>query len=272
MKQPAQPFEKKVQRGNKVYRFNFVRIAATALLLVGLIVLGICMTVEKLSDHKQAAVLQQQYAPLCVTSVPDAGEQSQRRCIVLDPGHGGSDSGAAVDDVQEKQINLQICLEAESRLRALGYTVLLTRCDDADVDTQACVDKANALGADVYVAVHQNAMENDTTTHGVETWYETGNDLNTLLAQCLQDAVTAATDAESLGIKDADDYDTGFMVTGGTQMPSALIETGFLTNAQECELLQSRAYQKKIAQGIVDALEDFFEQADLADSAFSFES
>ena len=87
-----------------------------------------------------------------------------------------------------------------------------------------------------------------------------------MLAQCLQTAAVEATGAQDLGIKDSQ----SFMVTREATMPSALIETGFLTEPSEREKLNSCFYQQTIAQAIADGINDFFSQVQMEASQFDF--
>ena len=243
-------FVKTVHKGNKIYHINYGRIVMSVVLLLAVIVFGVCMLISGVRKNKANEQLASRFTLLSMSSVPKASEQTKQRCVVLD----------------EKDINLSICLETEKILRAYGYTVLMTRRDDSDVDTMAVLNEAGEVHADLFVAVHQNAMENDTTTNGIETWYENKDDYSEMLAQCLQTASVEATGAQDLGIKDSQ----SFMVTREATMPSALIETGFLTEAAEREKLNSRFYQQTIAQAIADGINDFFSQAQMEASQFDF--
>ena len=259
-------FVKTVHKGNKIYHINYGRIVMSVVLLLAVIVFGVCLLISGIRKNKANEQLASRFTLLSMSSVPKASEQTKQRCVVLDPGHGGTDPGTSAEGIDEKDINLSICLETEKILRAYGYTVLMTRRDDSDVDTMAVLNEAGEVHADLFVAVHQNAMENDTTTNGIETWYENKDDYSKMLAQCLQTAAVEATGAQDLGIKDSQ----SFMVTREATMPSALIETGFLTEPSEREKLNSRFYQQTIAQAIADGINDFFSQAQMEASQFDF--
>ncbi len=183
--------------------------------------------------------------------------------IVLDPGHGGNDAGAlsASEDVMEKDINLAVALYAQQLLEscslkefALGAdweegAVVMTREDDSYVSLAERVEIAEEAGAELFVSIHANALENSTTWTGIYTYYHPDKPEDAALAQTVQQAVIAATGAVDQGADGGDYY-----VIRETSMPAILIETGFLSSPSELALLVDSEYQQKIAQGIVDGI------------------
>lgn len=175
--------------------------------------------------------------------------------IVLDPGHGGEDEGCASEGVWEKDVNLAIAKLVQGKLLALGYQVIMTREDDTYIAKEDRVKFANENQADIYVSIHQNSSE-DAGVSGMEVWFE-GDDAqrdNRRLAQLIHKETiqsTGAVERELCGNAD-------FHVTGKTDMPACLIETGFLTNAAERERLVSEEYQEKLAEGIAQGVELYF--------------
>lgn len=175
--------------------------------------------------------------------------------IVLDPGHGGEDEGCASEGVWEKDVNLAISKLVQGKLLALGYQVIMTREDDTYIAIEDRVKFANENQADIYVSIHQNSSE-DAGVGGLEVWFE-GDDAqrdNKRLAQLIHKETiqsTGAVERELCG-------DADFHVTGKTDMPACLIETGFLTNAAEREKLVSEEYQEKLAEGIAQGVELYF--------------
>lgn len=111
--------------------------------------------------------------------------QRVRKLVVLDPGHGGDEIGAASNGVMEKATNLDFALRVEQLLLAKGVDVYLTRRADARAseivpgftatrsDLQARLDGANAAQGDVFVSIHSNGSV-DTGQNGVEAWYNSG--------------------------------------------------------------------------------------------------
>ena len=175
--------------------------------------------------------------------------------VVIDPGHGGEDTGCVRESIEEKDINLTISLEVEKRLKELGYYVILTRRKDEEVSLEERVSLANENQADLYISIHQNAFE-DEEIYGIETWYqkEKGEE-NRRLAKLLQQQIGKATGAKERFVSEESDmYGVVY-----TSMPACIIETGYLSNPEERSKLITTEYQHYIAEGIVCAIKYYFE-------------
>ena len=259
-------YSRGIRRGRKVYYINYPRLIISLLLITALFV-GIGMlAVRGVRALSREAAFRRKFSSLYIEEIPKEEVQISR-CIVISAGHGGSDPGACVGDVLEKDINLSIAWLVHDLLREKGYTVLMTRMGDTDVDDTPTIAEANENGIDLYVAIHQNVVEDDSSVQGIETWYEEGRTESQTLAQMMQDAVIASTGAEDRGIKS----NQSFEVTRESSMPSVLIETGFLSNDAERANLLDKNYQMRVAQGIVDGIDAYFAQDGLPASAFTFE-
>lgn len=176
--------------------------------------------------------------------------------VMIDPGHGGdSNPGCVYGDVLERDINLAISLKLRDILKTRGYTVDMTREDNTEISLGDRPALANERSCDVFVSVHQNAVENNDTTSGIETWYnEETNPYSKRLAQNIQDALIDATDANDRGICP----DTTLAVTRLSLMASCLVETGFLSSTEERALLSDGAHQQKLAEAIADGIDAYF--------------
>jgi len=259
-------YSRRFRRGKKIYTIHIPRLIFSLLLMLSLITGGICVAVRVVKKHARQAAFEENFSALYISQLPDE-DVKITRCIVISAGHGGEDPGACAGDVTEKELNLSIAKIVQQMLEEKGYTVLMTRVDDTDLDDTDGILEANASGVDMFVAIHQNVIENDPSVQGVETWYEQGRQDSEYLAQVMQDAVITATGAEDRGIK----CNQSFEVTRESAMPSVLIETGFMSNQTELANLQDEAYQQKIAQGIVEGIETYFAQEGLPESTFSFD-
>lgn len=177
--------------------------------------------------------------------------------IVIDAGHGGEDSGCVEGGIYEKDINLQIALLTKSKLEEKGFQVMMVRSTDEYLEKEERVELANSCQADAYISIHQNTYEgSDKSVCGIETWYDgtdSARDSGRLALLVHQETIksTGATERELLECAD-------FCVTGKTLMPSCLIETGFLSNPQECSLLSTAEYQEKVAEGIAEGVDLYF--------------
>ncbi len=176
--------------------------------------------------------------------------------VVLDPGHGGSAPGAVYEGVMEKDLNLAVALKAKTLLEAQpDMEVLMTREEDKDVALEARPMLSNEKGADLFVSIHANALEEDASFRGVLTFYHQDNQGGNRLASAIQRGVVAQTEGNDLGIREED-----FAVTRLSEAPACLLEMGFMTNAEELSNLGDEAYQEKIAQGICDGILDYLER------------
>ena len=185
----------------------------------------------------------------------DTLRQPQNITIILDPGHGGEDEGCSRAGVLEKDVNLEIAKAAGAKLSELGYRVVYTREGDEGGTTEERVEKANALKGDLYVSIHQNACET-TEPCGMEVWYcdDRYGEESERLARLFQKYIVQATDVKE---RELSETDTLYVIRE-SDMPSCLIETGFLSNAAERRKLTNPAYQVLIAEGIANGIDLYF--------------
>lgn len=175
--------------------------------------------------------------------------------VYIDAGHGGNDGGCFEGKIIEKNINLSIAVLVQDKLQELGYTVVMSRSTDTYVAKEDRVKIANNISADIYISIHQN-FSDVKSVNGMEVWYD-GTDTqrdSKRLALLVSQQVARSTGAVEREVRG----DADFHVTGRTQMPSCLIETGFLSNKEERAKLTSQEYQEKIASGIVQGIEYYF--------------
>lgn len=256
---------KRLRRGRKVYYINLPRLILSCTLILAVLVSGGIFAAKGIRTIAREAAFRQRFSALYMEQLPDRGAPITR-CIVISPGHGGDDPGACAADVEEKDVNLAIALLLRDILQEKGYTVLMTRTRDMEADNTTAIAEANESGVDMLVAIHQNAAD-DPTACGIETWFEQGHIESGILAEMMQSHVVSNTGGADRGVKS----DQSFELTRETQMPSVLIETGFLTNEAERGNLTDENYQMRIAQGIADGIDAYFAQDGLADSTFTLE-
>ena len=180
--------------------------------------------------------------------------EKEQYLIVLDPGHGGEDEGCSFDAVEEKTINLQLALVLKEKLEAMNFQVYLTRDEDWKLGLEERVRLANELHADAFISIHQNSCE-DEGASGIETYYYgMAEGRSARLAKLVEQYAVLYTKARDRGAKAVDNL----YVIRESNMPSCLVETGFLSNKQERELLQQEAYLEKLTQGLADAVQLYF--------------
>lgn len=189
------------------------------------------------------------------------------KCIVIDAGHGGEEEpGCIFGNVYEKNICLQIAKKLQSDLSNIYTKVIMTRTEDVNVYLNERARIANRANADIFISIHQNALDNDTVTSGIETWYNPQKDtVSKILAQNIQDNLIKETNAENLGIKES----TGLIVTKNTEMASCLVETGFLSNPNERQKLVTNLYQDKIVDGITNGIKSYFNEIETINNDYN---
>lgn len=185
--------------------------------------------------------------------------------IALDPGHGGSDTGAiGPTGVTEKSIALRIAKRLEELLREGGATVYMTRTKDTEVasdgaeasdidELQARVDVANDNAADIFLSIHLDAFTNPEVSGTTGYYYEKGSLDSRELATAIKDRLVAALDTVDRGSKGSN-----FYVCRKTDMPAALIEVAFVSNPDEEKMMSSDAGVEKAAKAIFAGIKDYF--------------
>ena len=168
--------------------------------------------------------------------------------IILDAGHGGYDHGAIVEDVHEKDINLQVTYTLKALLEARGAAVVLTREEDSYLALSERTDFANQVDADLFVSIHCNYFEESKAITGFEAYYYQNSKAEFVANRILRELKNAGS-FPVRNVKSGELY-----VLMNTRMPAILLELGFLTNEQECKNLCDKAYQTALAEIIADSI------------------
>lgn len=175
--------------------------------------------------------------------------------VCLDCGHGGSDPGAVNGARTEKADVLRVGLKVRDLLTAQGINVVLTRTADKDVSINERCKIANGAKCDYFLSIHRNAASPDAV--GNEIWVHSQAVAHVVdKAQKILTAVCAVA-GKNRGVKKgaAGNY-TDYGVNRDTDMPSALLELGFITSAADNKTFDANfdAYAKAVAKGICAAL------------------
>lgn len=219
-----------------------------------------------------------------------------REVIVLDPGHGGSDTGAVGPaGTQEKEVTLRLArLLAEGLRRRLPVRVELTRDEDAELPLATRSALANQAKADLFLSIHLNSAHG-ASAHGTETYFLSLEASDERAAQAAEDANRAAggqadplTDLQlilwdmaqsrhlsasqylanliqeelnqALDLRDRGVKQAPFSVLMGAGMPAVLVELGFLSNPEEEQRLLDPGYQGQLTDALVRAVTRFRSQ------------
>ena len=177
--------------------------------------------------------------------------------IVIDVGHGGSDPGkVGIQGIKEKDVNLAIARYLKDYLIAEDYTVYMTRETDQGLYDESVSNKKKShlsnriqflqkKNASCMISIHQNSYP-DTIQHGAQTFYYEGREEDKNFAQYVQDSLLAFDPSNTRQIKS----NTSYYILKNAQVPSILIECGFLSNPEETANLTDPNYQKQIAYAI----------------------
>lgn len=186
----------------------------------------------------------------------------KNKIITIDPGHGGSDSGAVgPNGYTEKEGAFAISQKVASILNQSGAKVVMTRDSDVDVygpnasarnELQARVDVGNNANSDIFVSIHCNAFVNS-AANGTQTFYYGSSYQGQRLAQSIQEKMI-----EANGLRDRGISTCNFYVVKHSYMPAVLIETAFITNYDEEALLSDDEWQTTMAKAIAEGINEYF--------------
>lgn len=185
------------------------------------------------------------------------------KIIVVDPGHGGRDSGASAElhpfDVYEKDITLAIGRRVQSLLMQNGATVIMTRSDDSFPALESRPALANSRHADYFISIHaDSSVLGRNTLAGTTVYFHAQNSLCRLMAADIGRRVSETSGISYNGVKsDTIRFRTGFAVLRESEMPAVLVETGYMNNDRDLAKLRDDGAQQRIAAGITAGLRDF---------------
>ena len=174
--------------------------------------------------------------------------------IFINPGHGGIDSGACGFGLMERDVAWNIGSLVEKYLNAAGYDTMLFQFDGL----QEICDAANNYGADLFVSIHCNAANG--YAQGTVTFYFEGSTQGQRLAQCIQNQIVQSLPVVDIGLRTKLDGRYGGQfdpyVVKHTHMPAVLVETAFIDNYDDAQLLRDR--QDDFARAIARGVSDFY--------------
>jgi N-acetylmuramoyl-L-alanine amidase len=179
---------------------------------------------------------------------------SGRVVVMIDPGHGGKDSGAVgIGGLQEKNIILPISQKLGRILQQNGVQVILTRNSDYFVSLQGRIDLAERANADVFVSIHTNSAGlQRPDVSGLETYYY---DSGLSLARIVHSNILRSVNVRDRGVRRA-----RFYVLRKSSMPSILIEAGYMTGREDIAKLRNPQYQDQMAEAIARGVLQYLKQ------------
>ena len=203
---------------------------------------------------------------ISTVSLPASG-----KTIVIDAGHGVPDEGAqSSNGTTEAETNLKIALKLQNLLEQSGCTVILTRSDENaiyDIDSKTLKQKkisdiknrvkiGNESSADIFISIHLNKIP-QSQYDGWQTFYKEGSEDGARLAKTIQENLNKTIQKENNRI--AKTIDKVYIIKY-VEIPTTIVECGFLSNPDEEKLLLEDEYQNKLAWGIYNGIIDYFYQ------------
>lgn len=178
--------------------------------------------------------------------------------VVLDPVGGGRDRGVTSLGCQEKEIALAVARQTAQLLEEQKVKIYLTRSDDAEVTTEARQNLAKWVDADLYLEIGLAADNDSGETYGIRGEYNDEYYIpdfgNVQWADSVTRQVTMASSNRAVGLFPASEDDILWNLT----IPAARISLGYVTNDSERQLLEQDSYQKKLAEGIAEAITEVY--------------
>ncbi len=210
--------------------------------------------------------------------VPEAPRETTRRVgltfptVVLDPGHGGQDSGAMCGTMLEKDLTFDVARRLDRQLQAKGLNTVMTRIGDSYVSLAERAALTNRVQDCIFVSIHFNEGNKEGTSTGIETYYadhqvtpgapvipwlpfleraasQAPNFESQSLAGFIQEALVAHTQAVNRGTKPQQYY-----VIANVRHPAVLVEGGFINNQLELAKLGTEQYREEIATAISEGI------------------
>lgn len=233
--------------------------------------------------------------PPLVTVTP---RDRSKKIIVIDPGHGGKDSGAVGNGFMEKEIVLTISRQLADKLREQGYTVYMTRNNDTFIELKDRTKFANVKEADLFISVHANSIPktaDPNLAQGIETYFlsptrsersmrvaaiENSEEMEEMgqygklsflsflnkekiiasnkLAIDLQKGMLGSLRKQFAGVHDNGVREAPFWVLVGAQMPAVLLEVGYISHPEESHKIADEKYQRFMVEGLVEGIGRYF--------------
>lgn len=227
-------------------------------------------------------------------------KRKEKKLVIIDPGHGGQDPGArGANGMYEKSIVLAVGLELKRQLENAGYRVEMTRSTDVFIPLHGRVKFARKKGGDLFVSLHADSISRSDVTGasvytlsdkasdketeklaerenksdliaGIDLSHQEGDVADILIDLAARDTMNQSRylaktvirtfDKTGVNILDEKYRSAGFAVLKAMDIPSILVEMGYLTNRQEVERLSTSSYRAKIATALKQSVDAYFQK------------
>lgn len=216
-----------------------IELGMTLLLLIGIIIVS-----RKLSQVVTSNAVAEKEVP-----------KSEEIVVMVDAGHGGKDPGkVGVNDALEKDINLAIAKKLKASLEKANVQVMMTREEDKSEDTKLGdmkkrVELINEVKPTITVSIHQNSYS-DQSIRGAQVFYFTHSKTSEEAATIMQETLRQMDSENTRAIK----ANNTFYMLKKTEVPTIIVECGFLSNPTEAEKLTTEEYQQQLADTICSGI------------------
>jgi len=186
--------------------------------------------------------------------------------IVIDPGHGGIDGGTNRDGILEKEVNLAIAKKLKTKLEEKGYKIVMTREEDISLeqysntggsrhrrDLNARVEIINNSNAQLFVSIHVNCNLKRPATDGSIVFYSDKYEQSKTLAYCIQRSLNSMI-VNGKKRTTHDPQKGNYYILNNSEIPGVIVETAFISNPVEKELLLKDEFREYLAESIADGI------------------
>jgi len=190
-----------------------------------------------------------------ITDLPNI--KRNKYSVVIDPGHGGPDSGAVgINGLKETDVVLDVSKIVTKLLLEKGVIVKMTRNKEEDVDLSPRVDLANKTNSDIFVSIHANASRGKKRyINGIETFYYSGWRGRLLAEKIQKELLKVSPGSPDRGVRRG-----RYFVIKRTNMPAVLVEIGFVTGRLDARRLEKKMHRRRVAFAIAKGILEYFKR------------
>lgn len=233
------------------------------------VVLVFLIVIATMLSKRLEKMMQEQEVSQTVESSKEKKQEGSFK-VLLDAGHGGEDPGkVGVHDYLEKDINLAIAMLLKEKLEEHNVQVVMTREKDEMLsgeagdqgkvaDMKERVRIINDTKPEIAISIHQNSYH-DSQVHGAQVFYYTESKEGERAAAILQEKLKAV-DTNNTRMSKANNT---YYILKRTEIPTVIVECGFLSNENEANLLVTEEYQEKLADAMAEGILSYLEDTDL---------
>ena len=191
-----------------------------------------------------------------MVAVAASGPSLLGKRIVIDPGHGGADTGVVHDDLTEATLVYDLAARLEGRLTALGVTTFVTRGPGNGATDEQRAALANDVGADLVLSLHIDSFPSP-RPHGLAAYYYGGSETSSTIGERLADLVQRELVART-GLLDAHTHGKGWTMLRLTRMPTVRVELGYLSSPIDRPMLVDPLFRDTVAEGLLVAVQRLY--------------